>query len=156
MSLKSASAHDIAENLAAELAQSREVADAAGAPPRVFLDAIGYNASLDDGRPVIFVHPNGDSNLVRGDQQSDIRVVVGLDSSASLTGNANASEQDERGVYRIASGGRLDAIVRAVVECAYGSLPGALLDNADAEYDYSASPYQFATLTIRFNQIDTY
>ena len=149
-------AHQIADALAVHLAQSTVLADAAGAVPRVFLDAIGYDVDLDDGRPVVYVHPETDDGLVRGDRDTSIRVVVGMDASAGVTGNAASSVQDPDGVYRSAQGWRLDAVANALVAEAAAALPGAILDNAGAEYDYSASPYQFATITLNFTQIGTF
>ena len=149
-------AHQVADALAAHLASSTPLADAAGAVPRVFLDAIGYDADLEDGRPVVYVHPESDDGMVRGDRGTVIRVVVGMDASAGVTGNAASSVQDSDGVYRSAQGWRLDAVANALVAKAADALPGAILDNADAEYDYSASPYQFSTITLTFTQIGTF
>lgn len=147
--------HDIAAALAAHLAADNALAEAAYAVPRIYLDAIGYNLP-DDGRPVVYIHPSSDHGIVKGDRTGEVHVVVGLDSSVDASGNSAASEQDEDGVYRVAAGDRLTRIVDAVIGAAKTALPGADLQDADAEYDYAAMPDQYATITLSFVQIGTY
>ena len=147
-------ATEVASNLASALAADEIVSGCIGQRPRVFLNAIGEQEEFDDGRPVILVAPSSDGPVIRGDADTQVLAVVGVDAGAGNEGNPSASYERPDGVFVCSDGGaKLRTLVDATVSCASKALAGAILRNASIEWSLDNGPIQVATITIDYKQL---
>lgn len=123
--------------------------------PRVFMDDF-VGTRYTDGAPVVIVIPRGSSGLVRGDRTHSIDLLIGLDVS-TLPGNQAQSEEGADGIEEFGDGETLEKIVDAALNYLRNATPGAVLDEAETEFDFfSQLPLQLVVLHLTYKQVGTY
>lgn len=141
-------AHDIATSIAAALASDPIVA-----PLDVYLDAIPETVEIRD-RPLAVVTPKSEGRP-RGGSEWEVAVVLAIDSGATNS-NGAAPEKTPQGFYRLGAGGRLATLANDVRDRLADWDLGAIPVETTIEYDLASIPYQAATITARFEAVETF
>ncbi len=145
----------IARNIANGIAENAAtIFPADTIPPRVFLDDF-IGAKYTDGAPVVIVIPRATTGLVRGDRTHTIDLLIGID-VATLAGNMAQSESGGCAVEEFGDGETLERITDNTINYLRSAEPGAVLDEAEVEYDLTQLPMQFAVLNCTYKQAGTY
>lgn len=147
-------AFQVADAIASLLARSPDVADAAGAPPRVYLHAIDPG---DEADPVILVSAGAETLPVRGDRTFEVTVAIGCRPADRAGGNPAAAEARPDGVLVLgADASRIAAIADAAADAVLGADVGAISTGCEVETDTLDPASHSAILTFSFEEISTF
>ena len=141
----------VADRVAAILATSPVVADAAGAPPRVYLHAVDPDDPAD---PIILVTAGREMLPVRGDRAFQVVVGIACRPADHTAGNPAAAEARPDGVLLCGADAlRVDAIARAALSAVLSGAPGAIPTGCEVETDTLDPSAHTALVTIDFAEV---